>query len=138
MRQTCPTGPHQGLKPGKNPEIVFHYHFPNSLFWARNSKSAQLTNFNKNLGHSKLFFHAFHVSKTQKHLLFYHSDKKSVDFKMSFLMPSILPKSERKQFDLRYHSIKVVFWENWRYQKYISTLTDLYDIWFSNNNVCPT
>ena len=40
---------------------------------------------------------------------------------------SILPKNERKQFDLRYHSSRVEFsfviWENWRYQKYIPKLT---------------
>ena len=28
-------------------------------------------------------------------------------FEMSFLVSSILPKNERKQFDLRYHSRKV-------------------------------
>ena len=42
---------------------------------------------------------------------------------------SILPKNERKQFDLSYHSSKVefllVFWENWRYQKDFSKLTDM-------------
>ena len=36
------------------------------------------------------------------------------------MVSSILPKNERKQFDLRYHSSKVeffsfIFWENWRY-----------------------
>ena len=42
-----------------------------------------------------------------------------------FLVSSILPKNERKRFNLRYHSSKVKFlafilWENLRYRKYIS------------------
>ena len=59
MRQTCPTGPHQGLKPGKKIWKLCSITISQILFRARDSKSAQLTNFNKNLGHSKRFFHDF-------------------------------------------------------------------------------
>ena len=37
--------------------------------------------------------------------------------------------NERKQYDLKYHSSLFFcsfFWENWRYQKYVLKLTDLY------------
>ena len=43
-----------------------------------------------------------------------------------FFVSSILPKNERKQFDLWYHSSTFVFWEKLRYQKDISKLTNLY------------
>ena len=43
-------------------------------------------------------------------------------FRNTFLVSSIIPKNEQKQFNLRYHSNKIdfslfIFWENWRYQK---------------------
>ena len=43
------------------------------------------------------------------HVLLISSTVLSVYFKMSFLVSSIIPKIERKQFDLRYHSSKVEF-----------------------------
>ena len=45
-----------------------------------------------------------------------------------FMVSSILPKNERKQFDLRYHSRKV-FWENWEDDhKSLLKYTNLYYI----------
>ena len=45
------------------------------------------------------------------------------NFRNVFLVSSILPKNERKQFDLRYNSRKVQYFRS--YQKDISKLTDL-------------
>ena len=41
-----------------------------------------------------------------------------------FLVFSFLPKNKRKQVDL--HFFHSFFWKNWRHQKYISKLADLY------------
>ena len=54
-------------------------------------------------------FHSNTNEKGVKILILVKITLRSVNFEMSFCCLQFLPKNERKQVDLRYHSSKVVF-----------------------------